>query len=226
MIGYLPAGAHVNCMFNASSLLAPWPDPSASVLAVTDNNWLPGLCAGTASPARDSTGAGSGFMHGHRHSTDEDFSCREEDASTSGRPGPASFRTSADTEASWQDYDADIAEPDVLVAGCKPKVRRKDPPAVLLPLCMRLYGLQELKTFRDPQRDAKALLAWNKATMVLSFRGTASFANALLDIKVAPRLILHDSCSDWIMTMQAPWLQQSAHIHTCTAASEPPEALC
>lgn len=32
--------------------------------------------------------------------------------------------------------------------------------------------------------DTKALMAWNDDTVVLSFRGTASFKNVLADIKV------------------------------------------
>ena len=36
----------------------------------------------------------------------------------------------------------------------------------------------------DPVLDTKALLAWNQDTAVLSFRGTASWANACSDIRV------------------------------------------
>ncbi|KAK9803205.1 hypothetical protein WJX73_003153 [Symbiochloris irregularis] len=74
----------------------------------------------TGSPsARDSAEGGGRLMHSHRMSADEDMD-REEDASTSGAAGNESFRTSAgltDAESSWQDYEADMADVDGLVAG-------------------------------------------------------------------------------------------------------------
>ncbi len=73
---------------------------------------------------------------------------------------------------------------------------------------------QSLQTVQLWERklDTKALMAWNDDTLVLSFRGTASFANVLADVKacaisanspitVCPKmnvlaypLAWHDSC--------------------------------
>ena len=94
----------------------------------------------------------------------------------------------------WRQGNGELEE--VVVQGWKPQYRKKDPPPVLLPLCMRLYGLQEIKTFWDPQRDSKALMAWSSRTILLAFRGTASLVNALIDAKVCTCHIhaMHISC--------------------------------
>ena len=60
-----------------------------------------------------------------------------------------------------------------LLAGCTPPKQAK-------PQCCAAAA--------DPVLDTKALLAWNKDTVVLSFRGTASLANACSDIRVGPVL--------------------------------------
>ena len=43
--------------------------------------------------------------------------------------------------------------------------------------------LPERLSCADPVLDTKALLAWNRDTAVLSFRGTASVKNAFSDLK-------------------------------------------
>ena len=49
---------------------------------------------------------------------------------------------------------------------------------------MSLYGLEESELFWEKKHDTKLLLAWNRNTFVVAFRGTASLANALADIQV------------------------------------------
>ncbi|KAK9801989.1 hypothetical protein WJX73_007271 [Symbiochloris irregularis] len=54
----------------------------------------------------------------------------------------------------------------------------------LLRTAMGVYGLKDLRTFWDEQRDTKALLAWNHSTVVIAFRGTQSIRNAWSDLQV------------------------------------------
>ena len=49
---------------------------------------------------------------------------------------------------------------------------------------MSLYGLEESELFWEKKHDTKLLLAWNRNTFVVAFRGTASLANALADVQV------------------------------------------
>ena len=49
---------------------------------------------------------------------------------------------------------------------------------------LALYGLKAAQVFREPAQDSKALVAWGSDTVVVTFRGTASFVNVLHDIKV------------------------------------------
>ncbi len=49
---------------------------------------------------------------------------------------------------------------------------------------MSLYGLEESELFWEKKLDTKLLLAWNRNTFVVAFRGTASLANALADVQV------------------------------------------
>ena len=58
---------------------------------------------------------------------------------------------------------------------------------------MGVFGLTDMETFWDKQYDTKALLGWNRDTVVLSFRGTNSFTNAWADLKVEHRYI----CLPW-----------------------------
>lgn len=44
---------------------------------------------------------------------------------------------------------------------------------------MKLYGLEHFELMHERVLDTKALMAWNHNTVVLSFRGTASFKNVL-----------------------------------------------
>ena len=55
-----------------------------------------------------------------------------------------------------------------------------------LDTAMALYGLEHSELFWEKALDTKLLMAWNKHTIVLAFRGTASFANALADLQVRP----------------------------------------
>lgn len=54
----------------------------------------------------------------------------------------------------------------------------------LLKTGMGSFGLSDMETFWDTRYNMKATLAWNKTTVVLAFRGTASWANAFSDLKV------------------------------------------
>jgi len=48
---------------------------------------------------------------------------------------------------------------------------------------MKLYGLEHFELMHERVLDTKALMAWNHNTVVLSFRGTASFKNVLADLR-------------------------------------------
>ncbi|KAK9814286.1 hypothetical protein WJX72_003434 [[Myrmecia] bisecta] len=52
-----------------------------------------------------------------------------------------------------------------------------------LDLAMSLYQLQHFELIWEKKLDTKCLVAWNNNVVVLSFRGTASMANACADIK-------------------------------------------
>jgi hypothetical protein len=54
---------------------------------------------------------------------------------------------------------------------------------VTLEGAMALYNLENFELMWERKLDTKALMAWNEDTVVLSFRGTASFRNVLADIK-------------------------------------------
>ena len=49
---------------------------------------------------------------------------------------------------------------------------------------MQLYDLQQIELIRDSVTSTKAIVAWCKDTLVISFRGTANKQNALHDIQV------------------------------------------
>ena len=51
---------------------------------------------------------------------------------------------------------------------------------------MALYKLEHSELFWEKALDTKLLLAWNRDTIMLVFRGTASLANALADLQVRP----------------------------------------
>lgn len=53
-----------------------------------------------------------------------------------------------------------------------------------LETAMALYGLEHSELFWEKALDTKLLMAWNRNTIVMAFRGTASFANALADLQV------------------------------------------
>jgi hypothetical protein len=61
---------------------------------------------------------------------------------------------------------------------------QSDSRGVTLEGAMALYNLENFELLWERKLDTKALMAWNDNTVVLSFRGTASFRNVLADIKV------------------------------------------
>ena len=60
----------------------------------------------------------------------------------------------------------------------------KATPRQQLAYAMRISEMTDMETFWDPVLDTKAILAWNRRQVVLSFRGTSSLKNALSDIKI------------------------------------------
>lgn len=73
---------------------------------------------------------------------------------------------------------------------------------------MRLSGTEHVKAFMDPVLDTKAVLAWNRHTLILAFRGTASLRNALSDIKVRAQAALctSETCFAQLMGMSSSTL--------------------
>lgn len=51
---------------------------------------------------------------------------------------------------------------------------------------MSMYGLTHSELISELKRDTRCLMGWNKNTVVLAFRGTASVTNALSDLQVRP----------------------------------------
>jgi hypothetical protein len=49
--------------------------------------------------------------------------------------------------------------------------------------CMQLYDLHSFELLWEAAEDTKALMAWSAERIVLSFRGTASWANVLADLQ-------------------------------------------
>ena len=62
---------------------------------------------------------------------------------------------------------------------------------ILIPLAvqaaegMSMYGLSHVQHIWEREKDTRVLLAWSKTTVILSFRGTASFKNAKTDLAVS-----------------------------------------
>jgi hypothetical protein len=54
--------------------------------------------------------------------------------------------------------------------------------------------------------DTKALIAWNQKTVVLSFRGTATFSNVLADLSVSRAEYL------WLAKLRSKAVFTSAHV--------------
>ena len=46
-----------------------------------------------------------------------------------------------------------------------------------------VFGLKAVEVFREAGQDMKVLIGWGGDTVVVAFRGTASFANVLNDIQ-------------------------------------------
>ena len=76
----------------------------------------------------------------------------------------------------------------------KVRTRPKESASQLLSAAMSLWGLTDIESFWDPQLETKTLLGWNQDQIVLAFRGTASFANALSDLKVR-RVCVSRTCA-------------------------------
>lgn len=51
-----------------------------------------------------------------------------------------------------------------------------------------LFNLQEYRLVFEASTDSKAMVAWNKDTILISFRGTASLKAAKLDLEVSEGL--------------------------------------
>lgn len=64
---------------------------------------------------------------------------------------------------------------------CYPVNKCKAAIDIGLPSAIRQYPLQ----LWERRLDTKALIAWNQKTVVLSFRGTATFSNVLADLSVS-----------------------------------------
>ncbi|BDA48303.1 probable lipase at C-terminar half [Coccomyxa sp. Obi] len=48
---------------------------------------------------------------------------------------------------------------------------------------MGMFGLQQVQLFWERSLDTKVLIGWSERTIVISFRGTASFRNAIADLQ-------------------------------------------
>lgn len=74
---------------------------------------------------------------------------------------------------------------------------------------MQLYGLQQIELIRDSVTSTKAIVAWGKDTLVVSFRGTANKQNALHDIQVTDTTewgsVLKSACTE-LHEMQCMWI--------------------
>jgi hypothetical protein len=56
---------------------------------------------------------------------------------------------------------------------------------------MRLFpGMDQFDLIWEKVTDTKMLMAWGPGTVVLAFRGTASFTNVVTDIQVEMRTLL------------------------------------
>jgi hypothetical protein len=54
---------------------------------------------------------------------------------------------------------------------------------VMTTASLQLYDLRSFEVLWEKAEDTKALLAWSSERIVLSFRGTASWANVLADLR-------------------------------------------
>ncbi|RYZ37258.1 MAG: hypothetical protein EOP49_31855 [Sphingobacteriales bacterium] len=57
---------------------------------------------------------------------------------------------------------------------------------------LALYDLTSHRVLFEPLTDSKALVAWNRDTILVSFRGTASMKAAKLDLKVGIPRTCHE----------------------------------
>ena len=66
----------------------------------------------------------------------------------------------------------------------------EEPPATLqrtvltLSTALSLYGLTDSELFWELQLDTRCLMGWSSSKIVVSFRGTASVRNAMMDMQV------------------------------------------
>lgn len=59
-----------------------------------------------------------------------------------------------------------------------------DDSAFSLSVAMGLYDLDNYELLHEKLHDTKVLVAWNQDMIVLSFRGTYSWANVLADLQI------------------------------------------
>lgn len=50
-------------------------------------------------------------------------------------------------------------------------------------MSLQLCGVEEFELLWERAEDTKVLLAWSRSHIVLSFRGTASWANVMADLQ-------------------------------------------
>lgn len=62
---------------------------------------------------------------------------------------------------------------------------------------MSLFGFTDSEALRDPTSDTHLVVAWKDGTLLLAFRGTASKANAVTDVKVWRGLLAAGVGSGW-----------------------------
>lgn len=91
--------------------------------------------------------------------------------------------------------DCEILQPQLLISDAdRPFALHPTPsaPAVLQlgaaglmdqGVAQRLFGFTGFEAFHDVRSDTRALLSWRDGLLLLAFRGTASAANALTDVK-------------------------------------------
>ena len=77
---------------------------------------------------------------------------------------------------------------------------------------LEVFGLRDVEVFREAGQDMKVLVGWGGDTIVVAFRGTASFANVLNDIQARA---VHPFCR-CLLTFDAA---SCGHLVLCIAAS-------
>ena len=60
-----------------------------------------------------------------------------------------------------------------------------------LDTALSLYKMSQSQSFWETKQDTRCLVGWGNNTVVVAFRGTASMKNALADVQVTFRPLLH-----------------------------------